>query len=489
MSRKVAFIELHQETNSFSNLPTTRREFENFALNYGEDIWTFADQYKSQAYGFRQAIEKWGRGEFEMVPIYSAWAWSGGPIEAEVYEGFKREAVEGLQKAGKLAGVYVSLHGAMGVVGLRDPESDFLQAIREVVGDELPVAVTFDLHANVTQKNVDLATFIIGYRTNPHRDFRRTGRRAGELLIRTMRGEVKPKTTFRKLRLLKGGGWGIDFLQPMRGVLRKMKKYERDPRVLNCSSFWVHIWIDDEELGWSVLVTTDDDEAYGAEVADKLADVNWAVRHRKHPTPRPVEEAIAIARRSRLRRLLGTVVFCDVSDVVGAGAPGGNTNLLKALLEQAPELRSYVPVRDPEEAVRVYDAAQVGQPIEAMVGGRIDPQYNPVVPVRGEVIFREETDWGKTTILRQQGVHLILTELPFPAYFTASYKKLRLSLWKADVTVVKNLFPFRFRFLRYNRRTVNVVSRGITNVNVHQLDYEKIPRPIYPLDEVEDWRV
>lgn len=487
MPKKLAFIELHQETNSFSSLTTTMREFHGFSLTYGEDVWTFADKFKAQAYGFREAVQKWGNGEFEILPVYAAWAWSGGPIEADVFQHFLDTAVKAIREAEDLAGIYFSMHGAMGVVGTRDPETVLLRAMRAEVGEEFPIAVSFDLHANVTTENATLASFIVGYHTNPHRDFRRVGRKAGEVLLQVVRGEAKPVTAFRKLPILKGGGWGIDFLQPMRGIIRRMKQMEKMPKVLIAASYWVHIWMDDAQLGWSVMVTTDGDPALAERLADELAQRCWAIRSRKHPQPKPVEEAIAIAQQSRLRRMLGAVVFCDVSDTVGAGAPGANTNVLAALLKRAPELRSYVPVRDPIAAEAAWQA-QRGETIRLTIGGHIDPEHNPAVEVEVKVWQRMETQWGKTSVLQHQGIHIILTELPYPAYFASDFTGLGLNLWKADIIVVKNLFPFRYRLAKYNRRTVNVITSGITNIDVFQLQYVDCPRPIYPLDEVRDWR-
>ena len=489
MKKKLLLVELHQETNSFSKVPTTLKEFRGLYLSYGpEEMKVFDKKFKAQCYGFRKAVEKYGGDEFEIVPLYSAWANSGGPISIEVYQHFKDLVLDELRGRDDLSGMYFSLHGAMGVEGMHDPETDILGAIREIVGPDFPIGVSYDLHANVTEENIRLATFIHGYRTNPHRDHRKVGYRCGKLLIRIVRGEVKPVMSFRKMRLLKGGGWGIDLLQPMRGILRRMRQMERQHKdVLSVSNFWVHLWIDEEEVGWSTIVVTDDNQELGDKLAEELADRNWAVRDRKHPTPKPLDQAIRIARKARLRRRLGTVIFCDVSDVVGAGAPGENTWILKGMLEQAPELKSYIPVRCPESAAQACEAA-LNSTIDLEVGGRLDPEYNVMVPYRGEVIIQRETKWGKTAVVKHKGIHLILTEVAFPAYFPEDFKRVGLNLWKADVTIVKNLFPFRFRFLKYNRKTVNVVTRGITNVDVHSLKYDHIPRPIYPLDKIEDWR-
>lgn len=487
MKRKIALAELHQETNSFSKVVTTMREFEGFALHYGEDMAQFAKKFKAQVHGFMQAVEKLGKDEFEIVPIYAAWAFSGGPIELEVYTHFKELLLNTLRDDPSIEGMYLSLHGAMGVVGLRDPETDLLAAIRELKGMEWPLGVSYDLHANVTEENIRLATFINGYHTNPHRDHYKVGFKSGEMLIRTLRGEVRPVMAFRKMKLLKGGGWGIDFLQPMRGIFREMKRWEKRPEVLSVSNFWVHIWIDDEELGWSTVVVTDGNVELANSLSEQLADLNWAARNRKHPQPKSVDEAISIAKKARLARQLGCVIFCDVSDVVGAGAPGENTWILKALLEKAPELVSYVPVRDAESAVAGFEAG-VGKVLDLMVGGKLDREHYTSVAMKGKVVFAAETKWGKTCVLRHNGVHAILTELAFPAYFHEDFPEVGLSLWKADVVVVKNLFPFRFRYWKFNRKTVNVITHGVTNVNVFELPYSTIPRPIFPLDEITDWR-
>jgi microcystin degradation protein MlrC len=486
MLRQLAFIEFHQETNSFSSLTTGRREFEQFLLYFGEDIHRFADKHKAQAYGFREAVTKGGRGEFEWLPVFAAWAWSGGPIEQAVYLEFRERAVAALAEARDLAGIYLSMHGAMGVVGMRDPESDFLRAVRAVVGPDLPIVLSFDLHANVTAENVRLSSALLAYKTNPHRDHRRVGRKSGELLLRLVRNEVQPVTVFRKMRLLKGGGMGIDFLSPMRGILRRMRAMERMPKVLAVTNFWVHLWMDDEELGWSVTVTTDNDPALAERLADELCARNWEVRDHKHPEPKSVDEAIAIVRRARLLRRFGTVTLCDVSDVVGAGAPGANTNLLQELLLKAPDLRTYLPVRDPVAAAVAFAAE--GEDLSLAIGGSIDPEINPVVQFTGKVCFRQQTAWGKTVVLQHQGLHVILTELPFPAYFSEDFKAVGLNLWKADITVVKNLFPFRFRFWKYNRRSIYVITNGITHLDVNRLNYVATPRPIYPLDPISDWQ-
>jgi microcystin degradation protein MlrC len=484
---RIAIAEISQETNSFSPVPTTLADFEAEGIWHGGEIIDRSLGAKTAIGGFLRAVHDLGRGEVEVVPLLRATAFPGGSVERTVYERFKAEIVEGLRSAGSIDGVYLPLHGAMDVEGMRDPEGDLLEAIRSVVGPEVPVGYSFDQHANLTRRRAELATFIVGYKTNPHRDHVRTGYDATRILLAAVRGETKPVMVVRKLRLLKGGGMDIDFLPPMRSIFRRMKKMERANGVLSVSIFPVHLWLDDPELGWSTVAVTDGDPALAEKTADELADRCWAVRATPHAKGLTPEEAVAIAKRSGLARFFGTIVVCDAADTTGTGAPGDGTKMLKALLEGGRDLVSYVPVRDPAAVARLWDAPE-GSTVIARVGGGLAPQFNSPVEVTGTVLRKRSGERGRSVILRSGGVHVILTELPETAATPGYFKGLGLSPWKADLVVVKNLFPFRYNYVLYNRMTLEVLTTGASDVDVHRLPYSRIPRPIYPLDEIESWR-
>ena len=483
----IAIAQIKQETNAFSPVKTTLRDFEADGLYYGQEILHFARKEKKELGGFLKAVDDFGSGEIEVIPIIRARATSGGPIERDVYNRFKEELLQGLRGLSKLDGIYLCLHGAMGVEDLYDPEGDLLHSIREEFGVEIPIGVSFDLHANVTERRVQLATFIVAFKTAPHRDQFKTGYSTGEILIKTIKGEVKPTMAFKKMRLLKGGGMCIDFLPPMRQIFSRMKQMERSEDVLSVSNFIVHFWLDEPELGWSTIAVTNNNPALAEKLTDEIAELNWSVRDVKHPGAVTPSEAIRIARNAWLARKLGTVVFCDAFDAVDAGAPGENTWILKALVEEGADLISYIPLRDPE-AVQEAFKAPLNETITLNVGGKLEKIYNRPFEMAGQVIYKTEGRFGQTAILKSKGVHLVLTELPASAAHPDFYTDLGLSLWKADIVVAKNLFPFRISFLLYNRKTVNVATPGTTNVNVSELEYKNITRPIYPLDDINSWR-
>jgi len=483
--KKIAVAMLSQETCTFSPVSTTLQDFKDAGLFYGEDILDHAREEQMVLGGFLQAVEDSG-GE-KIVPLVRARAVPSGPIERNVYERFKSEILQGLEEAMPLDGVYLALHGAMGVEGLHDPEGDLLTEVRKIVGDEIPVGVSFDLHANVTPRRVEMADFIVGYKTNPHRDHYETGYLSGEILARTMRGEVKPVMGFSKMRLLKGGGLNIDFLPPMYSIFQRMHQMEGHPEILSVSNYMVHIWLDDPELSWSTLVVADGNLPLAQAKADELADKNWAVRDVDHPRGYTPAEAVEEARRLWWARLLGVVMICDAYDSIEAGAPGETTWILKELLESAPDLTSYTHLRDPFAAEEAFDLP-LNETVTLTVGGRFDKEHSVPVDVTGEIIYREEGNYGKTAVLRSDGVYLVITELRISPFRPEFYTALGLNLWDADIVVVKNLFPFRINYLLYNRRTINVGAPGVTNVDVFEIDYQNVPRPIYPLDDIDDWR-
>lgn len=486
--KRIALVELLQEVNAFSTVPTTELNFKAHGLYYGKDVINFAKKEKRMCAGFIAAAEKLAGDSVEIIPILRARSASGGPVERTVYERFKSEIIQALKASGKLDGVYLSLHGSMGVAGMRDPEGDLLKAVRGLLGNSIPIGVSHDPHANITAERAGLATFIVGFHTNPHRDFFETGYRSGELLVRTVYGEIHPVMAFRKMRLLKGGGINIDFLSPMRQIFSRMKKMEKQEKVLSVSNFMVHLWIDDPELGWSTIAVTDGDLPLAEKLADEIADMNWSVRDVKHPEGYTASQAVKTASDAKIARRFGTTVFCDVSDAVGCGAPGENVWILKSLLAEGAEMISYVPLRDAESASYAY-GKNLHDKVTVTVGRKLDKIYNTSLKFTGELIHKSETRLlGKTVILKDRGIHLIITELPESNQRTKYFTDLGLSLWKADIVVVKNLFPFRFFYILYNRKTIDVITPGTASVDVFKLKYTKIPRPIYPLDPINSWR-
>ncbi len=491
---RVAFCRIAQETNALSPLETELSDFHRTHFLEGQELLDACGRWGSEApgmmrngelSGFVRAARKLGGAKVELVPLFSAWTIPAGPLSAEAFAWFKDKLVKDFSAAGELDGVFVSMHGAMRSPGSNDPEAEFLETIRSVVGD-IPIAVSIDLHAHLTPRFVSAATIFAAYRTNPHRDHARVGFRAGSILVRTLLGEVKPVHGWRTLPMILGGGTTIDFLPTMRPIFKRMTEMEKDPRVLYVSLLMCHMWSDAPDLGWATYVCTDGDPWLAEELSEELADLAWSVRHKLPPKlPNPTD-AIRQARSAKIRRKLGTICISDASDMVTAGATGENTRLLAALIEEGAGMLTYAPIRDTPVVDELWDTP-LGTDVTVEVGGKLDPENNPGIEVTGKLIRRRgDGPFGRCVLLDLGHVKLVVTADPPLAMMPSFYTNIGLKPLRADICVVKSLFPFRLYFLFHSRKTIYARTAGITDFDAYRS--MTFDGPMHPKDAVHEWR-
>ncbi len=486
--KRLAFARIMQETNALSPVRTTLADFEGSHYVEGDALLAQVSPGGHEVAGFFKRAELAGfvteareRGATPL-PVLSAWASSGGPLTRDCFDALASRLADGIRKLGKVDGVYLALHGAMGVDGVRDPETQLLKIAKDAAGGA-PITTTHDLHGNLTRERVATADAIIAYQTNPHRDHARCGKKAAELLIARLDG-VPFTTAWRTLPILLGGGRTVDFLSPMRAVFRRMRAAEKKGEILSASTFMVHPWNDDPALGWSTLAIGDPVAA--DRLADELAEMCWERRLEQPPAFSSPKDAIAAARKARLRRKVGVVTMSDASDVVTAGAPGDSTHLLRAFVEDGGGLLTYAAVRDPAAIDRLWAEAP-GAEVALSVGGGLDPVSGPPLPVRGTLVSKHTlVGYLRTAVLAVDHVRIVVTEGPSMVMKPAFYKDVGLDLWKADVVMVKNFFPFLLFFLPYSRKTIFVRTKGSTDFDAaFKLEFDG---PMHPRDEVSTWR-
>jgi microcystin degradation protein MlrC len=467
---RIAYGRIFHEANAFSPLVTTREDFERMHYVAGEALAKVTKLSGSELVGYLPHAELTGfvqaarlAGGVTTLPLVSALAVPGGPIVRASFESIVDDLMKRLEDAGPVDGVYLALHGSMEVAGLDEaPETYILRRVRAIVAKTAMVAVSYDLHANLTSGTIDQVDILIGYRTNPHWDLAPSGFRAGNRLIRALRGQVRPVQAWRKLPIVLGGGMTIDFLPPMRRVFRFVRQMEKDPRVLSASVFMVHPYTSAENLGWSVHVCTDGDETLAANLVDELADRVWAQRDVKLPPMRTAAKAIEEVARTAWRHL-GPVSLVDVDDIVGAGAPGGNTRIVRALLASKRGLIAYVPVHDPAAVEAAWDTV-VGEPVSLVLRGT--PGYDqPEVPLGGIVAAKMLTDFGRVVRIDIGTVHVVVAERPPLPIHPKFWRALGLSPRKADLIVQKNFFHYRIFYAFRSFRHLPVVTGGATSLD------------------------
>ena len=490
--KRIAFARIAQESNALSPITTTYNEFTDAHYFEGSDLLKIATDgpevkgffKRAELGGFIQAAHA-RKAEIEPVPLLSAWASSGGPLTKDCFERLEGRLLEMLRAAGPIDGMYFCLHGAMGVVGVQDPEARLLRSVRSVIGN-VPLVASHDLHANMTRERMAVADAIVAYQTNPHRDHAKIGKKAGAIAIGTVLGELKPTMAWRSLPLLLGGGKTIDFLAPMRAVFRHMKRAEKRGDALAASTFMVHPWIDHPSVGWSTVAVTNNDTAGAERLADELAEMCWERRHDQPPVFASATDGIAQARSMRVRRKLGCITMADTSDVVTAGAPGDSTHLLRALLEQARGLLTYTAVRDPDAVDTLWSRAD-GETVSLSIGATLDPSRSQPLAVTGRIVSKHDRDgFGRTIVLEVDHLRIVITHGPCMVMRPSFYADVGLPIMKADIVMVKNFFPFLMFFFAYSRKAIFVKTHGTTDLDAaFQIPFDG---PIHPRDPVDEWR-
>lgn len=488
---RIAYGRIFHEANAHSPLRTTRADFERMHHLRGDALAEATRLRTSELAGYLAYAELTGfvqaarlAGKVDTIPLQSSLAVPSGPLTRACFDWLCDGMIEALRAAGPVDGVYLALHGSMQVDGMtRAPEAVVLERVRDVVGDDVEIAVSYDLHANLSAGLIDPVDILIAYRTNPHWDLAPTGFRAGNRLIRALRGQCTPVHAWRKLPMVLGGGTTIHFLAPMRRVFAAMRRLETDPRVISASLFMVHPYTTAEQLGWAAHVCTDGDPALAERLAEQLADELWAVRDEQPPPMRSVGEALdEVAGRSWPR--LGPVSVVDIDDIVGAGAPGGNTRIAEALVANDRGLRAYVPVHDPGLVNELWDTP-VGERRRVTLRGT--PGYDqPPVAMSAVVAAKVDTDFGRTVRLDAGGLHVAVSEgSPLPIH-PKFWRELGLDPRRADLIVQKNFFHYRMFYAAISLSHVPVVSAGATSLErVRHGDYQV---PTHPGVQLADWR-
>ncbi|MFN8539316.1 MAG: M81 family metallopeptidase [Thermomicrobiales bacterium] len=499
---RVAIGGIAHESSTFSVVPTTLEDFEKRGLWEGEELIARTRGTRTPFGAFLDAGRDLG---FEVVPTLGAAATPGGPVTAEATEWMVARLCEGLRAAiasGPLDGVLLALHGAMVSELDDDGEAYILRAVREVVGPGLPVLAELDLHGNITQESVDLATVFVAYDEYPHTDSYERGYELAEILVKMVREGVRPTPALVRIPLLAGLQRQYTWAEPMAGVKALAHAIEAEPGVLNVSYLPGFAWADIPAMCFSVIVTTDDDAALARRCANRLAELIWARRGEFVVRPVPVDEAVSAAMAAER----GPVVLADIGDNPGGGTPADGTVLLEALLRHGATRAALAILADPESAAAAI-AAGVGATVALRLGGKTDGLHGEPLAVSARVErvsdgrFRHlgpmstnlEMNLGPTAVIAIAGanggeVRVVLTTHRYQPTDLEVFRSQGIEPTEQQILAVKSSVHFRAAFTPIAAEIVEVDTPGLTTPHMERFEFKRIPRPIYPLDGDFAWR-
>ena len=371
---RIAIAGFMHESNTFAVFPTT---LENFHIHRGAAV---IDHYRPTFHEMAGFIRGADEYDFELHPLIGADATPAGALTAETYETILGELLDALKAAlPNVDGLLLALHGAMVAEGFPQADGETVRRVREVVGPDFPLFVTHDYHGNVPPELVYNATGLIIYKTCPHIDQPERGLQAAELLVRTIRGEVKPVSTIVKPEVLFNIVYHNTSTGPMQKLMDAAIALEEKPGILAASIAAGYQYADVPYMGPSIVVIADGDADLARAEAEKLGQQMWDLRDELLPH---VPDAAEAVRRAMQSSAVPVGLF-ELGDNIGGGSAGDATIILEQLLAQKAD-GWVVALYDPA-AVQQCFAASIGATLDLTVGGKVDDMHGRPQAVTGRV--------------------------------------------------------------------------------------------------------
>src|SRR5712671_548608 len=474
---------LATETNTFSPLPTSLDAYrECVFLRPGEHPDDAPQMCTGPLFMARRRAKTDG---FTLIEGSCFAACPAGTTNRAAYEFMRDEILQQLKHAMPVDAVLLGLHGAMVAFGYEDVEGDIVEHVRSIAGPQCVIGVDLDPHCSMTLKRVRLSNIISCYKEYPHTDVLERADDLISLVLRTLRGEIKPVMSLYDCRQ-------IDLypttLPLMRAFVDRIKDLEGKDGILSISIAHGFPYADVPELGTRVLVIADNDKAKADALARQLGEELVSMRGRTMPEFMNVADGITAA----LAFNDHPVVIADPSDNAGGGAPSDNTEILRHLIERDVADAAIGPIWDPIAVRLCFDAGQ-GVRFPLRFGGKTAAASGAPVDAMVEVKGLARDCWqsfgpsrvplGDCAAVRVGGVDAVLVTKRNQAMGLELFSNVGIEPRALKLIVVKSANHFMAAFGPIAKKVIYVDSSGPLNRNYQSIPYQRVTRPIWPLDE------
>jgi microcystin degradation protein MlrC len=411
----------------------------------------------------------------------------GGAVTREAYESLVKKTLDSLKEDGPYDGLVFDIHGAMSVVGLDDPEGDFITRIRKVVGKKTIISTSMDLHGNVSMRLAENTDLITCYRMAPHEDAVQTRERGVENLLRRIEsGKGKPAyKAWIPVPILLPGEKTSTRIEPGKSVYAAVEPAASQEGIVDAAIWIGYAWADEPRNHAAVMVTGDDKDKV-TRTAEQLARGLWEARFKFEfvaPTA-PLEECLDKALASDKHPFF----ISDMGDNPTAGGAGDVawtlTEILKRSEFKSPNGPSLIYASIPGPAlVEKAIAAGVGGAVDGYAGAAVDSRYAPPVHIVGtvEAIQRGDKDAEVEVAVRVGSAHVIITKKRKPYHLESDFTRLGLNPRKSDIVVVK-IGYLQPELYDMQADWIMALTPGGVDQDLERLEYKRIMRPMFPLD-------
>ncbi|WP_022908700.1 M81 family metallopeptidase [Aestuariimicrobium kwangyangense] len=477
---RIAIAGISIESSTFS---AHRSGDEAFTMWRGEDLLSGLNPFLAPGHPYRDAAE-W-------IPVARGRSLPGGTVVRATYERMADEIVEGLRAAGQLDALWYDIHGAMSVEGLEDAEGDLIGRIREVVGDEVLIAASMDLHGNVSRQLATQVDMLTCYRMAPHEDAPNTRKRLVRSLLNRLHGRFgsdvearRPYKAWVQIPVLLPGEKTSTRLEPATSIYNEVPKIEAMDAVID-ASYWIgYAWADEPRCQAAVVVYGDDAELCRRE-AERVAAMIWD-RHEEFQFVAPADSLEMCLQHALAEGAARPYFISDSGDNPTAGGSGDVTWTAHQLLAHPVRTSGLTVIHasmfDPA-AVAACVAAGVGGHVSLDVGAGVDDTTAGPVPLAGEVFSITEGDpvAGTIAVIKVDSLHFVVTERRKPYHHESDFTELGLDPRHADIVLVKigYLEPELYTMAA---DWMMALTPGGVDQDLIRLGHHRIERPMFPFD-------
>jgi microcystin degradation protein MlrC len=491
---------MKHETNTFSPVPTPLARFGPTHPEGGPGP-LYGDAavraYRGTGSGLGAYLDLAERERADIVLPIAAGAPPSRPVEDAAFEHIAGVICDAVRKGG-YDGIMLDLHGAMVTESVEDGEGELLRRIRAIDPDT-PIAVALDMHANLYDAMINNATVVAGYRTYPHIDTYDTAKRAGEILLRAMRGEVRPVMAWGNVPMLPHVMRQGSDDHPNKELQARAAAMTGEG-ALAASLFTGFPHADITNAGLSAVIVTDGDRALAETLRGKLLDQAWADREDFVYRLEPLEHSLARAKSLEPPQPgEGPIVLLDHYDNCASGGTMDTTAVLAAILREGLENVAAFAIYDPE-AVQQAIAAGIGAEVALAIGGKIAmpsiPGESRPLAVTGTVKtisngrFRNKgpmgrgvlMDMGPSVVLDTGRIEIALISRHIEPNDINCLLSLGIDPMQKRFVMLKSRIHWRAGLGAMAKAVVECAGMGVCTSDYGQLSFNKVRRPIYPLD-------
>ena len=521
---RIPLLGISHETNTFSSVPADYAAFEASGILRGEQIF---DKFRDAAYtisGYMQAAEELN---FELVPLMYAVTGPIGTITKDAYDRLTAEMFGMLRDQGPWDAVLISNHGAAVSEEFPDMDGEFCRAVREIVGPDIRVGVTLDMHGNVSKPVVEHTDVCIVWRTNPHLDPKVRGRKTADLIYRAAKGEIDPVQWIEMPPMYVNIVKQFTGEDPMKSFVADAVAANETPGILDTTVAEGYPYSDVEEMGMSWVAIADSDLELAKSVAKSMAAKAWKRRAElnvrvasiaealdyaiaNYKSPRDLNEADIVATDGTALASLedeevrnGPIVLMDVGDNIGGGSSADSTHILAEAVERG--ISGFLQTLYDPEAVEACVAAGVGNKVTLDVGGKTDDlhgkpvrvtgtvraitdgQYEELGPSHGGFRFynsgvtaRLDTDGGQTILLTSaRAGNTVRAQMYHIGIIPERYR----------IVVAKGVVSPRPAYQPIAGKVILVNTPGVTTADMSTFTYHRRRIPLYPMELDAEYEV